>query len=41
MKDICDKKGGFHFKASGKINKNNLEKAILRVMEKMFKDIFG
>jgi hypothetical protein len=41
MKDICDKNGGFHFKAAIKVKVKNQENSLLRVKEKMFKDIFG
>jgi hypothetical protein len=41
MKDICDKNGGFHFKAGVKVKVKNMENSLLRVKEKMLKDIFG
>jgi hypothetical protein len=41
MKDICDKNGGFHFKAGVKVKAKNQENSLLRVKEKMLKDIFG
>jgi hypothetical protein len=41
MKNICDKNGGFRFKADVKIKEKNKEKALLRVKEKMLKDIFS
>lgn len=41
MRGICHKNGGFLFKAGVKVKKSNMERAILRVKEKMLKDIFG
>jgi hypothetical protein len=41
MKSICDKNGGFRFKADVKIKEINQEKALLRIKEKILRDIFA
>jgi hypothetical protein len=41
MKGICDKNGGFHFKAGVKVKVKIQENSLLRAKEKMLKGIFG
>lgn len=40
MKGICDKNGGYHFKAGVKIKQKSETKALLRIKEKILADIF-
>lgn len=41
MKNICHQNDGFRFKADVKVKETNMERALLRVKEKMIKDIYG
>jgi hypothetical protein len=41
MREVCEKNDGFHFKSGLKIKKRSEKKALLRIKEKMLKDIFS
>ena len=39
LHEICEKNDGFHFKSGLKIKERSEKKALLRIKEKMLKDI--
>lgn len=41
MKGICDKNGGFRFKAGLKLKDRSQESSLLRIKYKMLKDMYG
>lgn len=41
MREVCEKNDGFHFKSGLKIKNRSETRALLRIKEKMLKDIFS